>query len=112
LPPAPQTRNLLVAVLLANLKPDAVLINMARGGIVDEAVVADILKNGQLRGAALDVFEEENLTETSVLWMIQNHIIMPHVAGSVPDYMERTLKIYMDNTSRLENAQSFRNVVN
>jgi len=70
LPPAPQTRNLLVAVLLANLKPDAVLINMARGGIVDEAVVADILKNGQLRGAALDVFEEENLTETSVLWMI------------------------------------------
>lgn len=94
----------MAAMLLANVKPDAVLINLARGGIVDEAFVADMLQAGRLRGAAFDVFEKEHLPETSVLWMIQNHIITPHMAGFVPDYMERTHKICINNMSRLENA--------
>jgi len=111
LPKTPQTRNLLNAKILANLKPDAVLINMSRGGIVDEAEVANMLSSGRLRGAALDVFEEEPLPESSDLWMAPNLIITPHVAGLVPDYLDRVLNIFIDNVRRLEDGKPLRNEV-
>ena len=84
---------------------------MARGGIVDETAVANMLKEGRLRGAALDVFEEEPLPESSDLWMIPNLIITPHVAGLVPDYLDRVLKIFMDNLRRLENGRPLVNEI-
>lgn len=111
LPKTPQTRNLLDAKILANLQADAVLINMARGGIVDETAVANMLKEKRLRGAALDVFEEEPLPESSDLWMIPNLIITPHVAGLVPDYLDRVLKIFIDNLRRLEEGQPLINEI-
>jgi phosphoglycerate dehydrogenase-like enzyme len=111
LPKTPQTRKLLDAEILADLPSDAVLINMARGGIVDETAVANMLKEGRLRGAALDVFEEEPLPESSDLWMIPNLIITPHVAGLVPDYLDRVLKIFMDNLRRLENGRPLVNEI-
>ena len=85
-----------------DLHPDAVLINISRGGIVDEAAVANMLKSGRLRGAALDVFEEEPLPESSDLWLIPNLIITPHVAGLGADYLDRVLEIFTDNVQRLE----------
>ena len=111
LPKTPQTLRLLDAKILAYLQADAVLINMARGGIVDESVVADMLRSGRLRGAALDVFTEEPLPESSDLWTIPNLIITPHVAGLVPDYLDRVLKIFMDNLRRLENGQPLINEI-
>lgn len=111
LPKTPQTLNLLNAKILAGLQSDAVLINMARGGIVDEAAVAKMLKEGGLRGAALDVFAEEPLPESSELWMIPNLIITPHVAGLVPDYLERVLQIFIDNMRRLEKGKPLINEI-
>lgn len=111
LPKTPQTTHLLDAKILAELKSDAVLINMSRGGIVDEAEVAKMLSSGLLRGAALDVFEEEPLPESSDLWMIPNLIITPHVAGLVPDYLDRVLKIFTENVRRLEDGQPLINEV-
>jgi phosphoglycerate dehydrogenase-like enzyme len=111
LPKTPQTLNLLDAKILANLQSDAVLINMARGGIVDETAVANMLREGRLRGAALDVFAKEPLPESNDLWMIPNLIITPHVAGLVPDYLDRVLKIFIDNMRRLEDGKPLRNEI-
>jgi phosphoglycerate dehydrogenase-like enzyme len=111
LPLTPKTRNFMNGALLLNMKQDAVLINISRGGIVDETTVANMLREGRLRGAAFDVFQEEPLPESSNLWTVPNLIITPHVAGGVPDYMERILEIFIDNVRRLENGEPLRNEI-
>jgi D-2-hydroxyacid dehydrogenase (NADP+) len=111
LPKTPQTQNWLDAKVLANLQSDAVLINISRGGIVDEATIANMLNSGRLRGAALDVFEEEPLPESSDLWMIPNLIITPHLAGLGADYLDRVLKIFTENMRRLEDGKPLRNEI-
>jgi (S)-sulfolactate dehydrogenase len=78
-----ETRNLLGREALSRMKPDAILINAARGGVVDEAALADALKSGRLGGAALDVFEEEPLSagKAAVFAGCPNLILTPHIAG-------------------------------
>jgi len=78
-----QTRQLINGAALARMKPDAVLINAARGGVVDEAALAEALRNGRLAGAALDVFETEPLTAEAgaVFASLTNIILTPHIAG-------------------------------
>jgi (S)-sulfolactate dehydrogenase len=78
-----QTRNLIDAKALAKMKPEAVLINAARGGIVDEAALAAALKEGRLAGAALDVFATEPLTAEAgeTFKGIANLVLTPHIAG-------------------------------
>ncbi|MDH0094390.1 hydroxyacid dehydrogenase [Achromobacter mucicolens] len=80
-PLTPQTRHLLDAARIARMRPGAILINTSRGGIVDEAGLAAALRAGQLRGAALDVFEQEPLTAGSPLAGAPNLILTPHIAG-------------------------------
>ena len=75
------TRNLMSAARLAMMKPDAVLINSARGGIIDEAALAIALKTKRLAGAALDVFDDEPLKAGSRLADCPNLILTPHIAG-------------------------------
>jgi (S)-sulfolactate dehydrogenase len=80
-PLTPETRNLIGPAQLARMKPDAILINTARGGVVDEAAVAAALRAGKLGGAALDVFEAEPLPAGSPLAGCPNLLLTPHVAG-------------------------------
>ena len=82
-PLSPETRGLIGAPALARMKADAVLINAARGGVVDEAALADALRAGRLGGAALDVFEREPLDAESgaVFRDAPNLILTPHIAG-------------------------------
>jgi len=80
-PLLPATRRMIDAKALARLRPHAVLINAARGGVVDEKALADALKAGRLGGAMLDVFEDEPLKAGSVLADVPNLIVTPHVAG-------------------------------
>jgi len=75
------TRNLIDAARLAQMKRGAVLINTARGGVVDEAALAAALRSGQLAGAALDVFAEEPLPAGSPLAGCPNLLLTPHIAG-------------------------------
>jgi (S)-sulfolactate dehydrogenase len=80
-PLTPATRNLVDAPLLATMKSDAVLVNTARGGVVDEAAVAAALRAGRLGGAALDVFSAEPLPAGSPLEGCPNLMLTPHIAG-------------------------------
>ena len=76
-----ETRNLIDAAKIANLKSDAILINSARGGVVDEAAVAAALRAGKLGGAALDVFADEPLKAGSPLADCPHLLLTPHIAG-------------------------------
>jgi (S)-sulfolactate dehydrogenase len=83
------TRGLIDAARIAAMKPGAVLVNTARGGIVDEAALAQALRDGRLGGAALDVFEREPLAAGSPLADAPNLILTPHIAGVTRESNER-----------------------
>lgn len=89
IPLTAETKNLLNASRLALMKPDAVLINTARGGVVDEVALATALKSQKLGGAALDVFEIEPLKNGSGLADCPNLILTPHIAGVTSESNER-----------------------
>ncbi len=83
------THHLMNAERLSLLKPECLLINAARGPVVDEAAVAEVLRMGRIGGAALDVFEQEPLPADSPLCGLENVILTPHIASATPDAMER-----------------------
>jgi (S)-sulfolactate dehydrogenase len=97
-----ETSNLIGADAIARMKPDAVLINAARGGIVDEAAVAEALRTGRLGGAALDVFEEEPVTAArgAVFAGCPNLVLTPHVAGITVESNARVSWVTVENVRK------------
>jgi len=85
----PTSYHLINASMLSMMKPDAVLINAARGAVVDETALVDALRNGQIGGAALDVFEQEPLPKDSPFLKMDNVMLAPHNANSSPLAWER-----------------------
>lgn len=110
-PVTASTRGLVGARLLDLAKPGAVLINAARGGIVDEAALANCLKSGRLKAAVIDVFAEEPLPADSPLWGIDNLHITPHISGTVTDWRERWTAFFLENLERFRTGQPLSNVV-
>lgn len=104
---APLTANsraLINADVLSAMKKTAVLVNVARGAVVDEAALISALAAKQIAGAALDVFEEEPLPTTSPLWNLDNVILSPHVAGNSAQYHDKCADVFIENLTRyLEN---------
>ncbi len=98
-PLTPQTRNLVDAGTLARFKPGAILINTARGGVVDEAALAAALRAGKLGGAALDVFDAEPLPAGSPLTDCPNLILTPHVAGVTRESNVRVSTLIADKVA-------------
>lgn len=82
---------------LALMKKSAFLINMGRGGLVDEAALADALRDGVIAGAGLDTFEVEPLPADSPLWGMRNVMITPHITPQLPDREERMLSYVFEN---------------
>jgi phosphoglycerate dehydrogenase-like enzyme len=89
LPETAVTTQLIGSAELAAMRPDAVLLNLSRGGIVDEAALAEALGKGELRGAALDVFRTEPLPPDSPLRALGNVLITPHAGSISPRYWDR-----------------------
>ncbi len=94
------TRHLVGEEVLNAMKKSAVLLNVARGSIVDEKALISALAAGKIAGAALDVFEEEPLPPTSPLWQMDNVIISPHVAGNSSRYHEKAAALFAENLQR------------
>ena len=98
-PLTPQTRNLVDAGRLARFKPGSILINTARGGVVDEPALAAALRSGRLGGAALDVFDQEPLPAGSPLADCPNLILTPHVAGVTRESNVRVSTLIADKVA-------------
>ncbi len=94
------TRNLVGADELRAMKPSAFLVNVARGGIVDEPALIQALQEGWIGGAGLDVFAQEPLPADSPLWGLENVILTPHIAGITPHYNDRAADVFAENLRR------------
>lgn len=92
-----ETHHLMNTERLAKMKEDSVLVNVARGGVLDEQALAKALDRGKLLGAALDVFEEEPLPPNSLLWKLDNLIITPHNAYASDQADERLFLLVLKN---------------
>ena len=110
-PLTPETRGLIGERELRLMKRDAYLVNVARGGVVDEAALVRALRAGWIAGAGLDVFEHEPLPSDSPLWEMTNVMITGHYAGVTPAYDDRAFEVFLDNLRRYRAGQPLRNVV-
>ena len=95
-----ETRHLIGEPELRAMKPAGVLINIARGAIVDQAALVRALKEGWIAGAGLDVFEQEPLPAESELWEMENVILSPHISGGTEIYNQRAVGIFCENLRR------------
>jgi phosphoglycerate dehydrogenase-like enzyme len=106
-----ETRGFVSREVIARMKPTAWIMNIARGGIVDELAMIDALKAGRIAGAALDVFATEPLPKDSPLWKLDNVMITPHNSGSSPRATERTLALFAENLRRYKAGEPLLNRV-
>ncbi|MEQ8195027.1 MAG: D-2-hydroxyacid dehydrogenase [Rhodospirillales bacterium] len=106
-----QTQGLIGADELALLKPTAMIVNVARGELIDTDALVAALRNGKIAGAGLDVIDPEPLPEDHALWNFENVIISPHAAAHGGPIYERMLELFVDNIERFMKGDSLRNVV-
>jgi glycerate dehydrogenase len=93
----PETENLINAETIAKMKDGAILLNTSRGPVIHEQAVADALRSGKLRGAAMDVVSEEPIRADNPLLTAPNCIITPHMAWAPTEARQRILDVTMDN---------------
>jgi D-2-hydroxyacid dehydrogenase (NADP+) len=96
---------------LRAMKPTSYLINIGRGGTIQQPALIQALREGWISGAGLDVFDQEPLPATSPLWELDNVIMTAHYAGLTPAYDQRALAIFLDNLRRYRLGETLQNVV-
>ena len=110
-PMTDETRGLIGRREIKAMRRNAVLINVGRGPVVDEAALVAALKSHRIRGAALDVFEHEPLPRSHPLWSLDNVLISPHGADHTADSHIRAMRCFIDNYRRFERGEPLENVV-
>ncbi|HEY9426743.1 MAG TPA: D-2-hydroxyacid dehydrogenase [Gemmatimonadaceae bacterium] len=112
-PATSETKSMVTGDVLDRLPADAILVNVARGSLLDERALVERLSAGRLRGAVLDVFEEEPLPASSPLWGLSRVLLTPHVSAVSPhDFWERELALFVGNWNRYVEGREMMNVVN
>jgi phosphoglycerate dehydrogenase-like enzyme len=106
------TAEVMTRARLERLPRGAIVVNVARGALLDEEATADLLESGHLRGAVLDVFRQEPLATTSRLWQVAGMLVVPHVSPVSPGrFWPRQLDLFLDNWRRYVAGQPMRNLV-
>ncbi|MBE0701173.1 MAG: D-2-hydroxyacid dehydrogenase [Acholeplasmataceae bacterium] len=111
LPLTTETKHLISSAQFAKMKPSCLVINIARGEIIDQDALVDALRNHLIRGAALDVVTPEPLPTEHPLWYMDNVLITPHNAGSSPHMLERLYQMVEDNVHRYVNHQNLYHII-
>ncbi len=107
-----ETSALMTRARLGMLPTSAIVVNVARGAMLDESALADLLEANQLRGAVLDVFQQEPLATTSRLWQLRSALVVPHVSPVSPSrFWPRQLELFLDNWRRYVSGTPLRNLV-
>lgn len=110
-PDTRETHGMIGAPQLDLMRPDAYLLNVARGAVIDEPALIAALERRTIAGAGLDVFLEEPLPPSSRLWSLPNVILTPHVSGVTPHYFERALELFAENLDRYLAGKPLRNAI-
>jgi phosphoglycerate dehydrogenase-like enzyme len=111
LPLTPATRGLLGDSAFQTMKPGAVLVDVSRGTIVQQAALVGALISGRLKGAVLDVFESEPLLKDNPLWDLENVIVTPHCSSVYAGWERRSVEMFCDNLDRWKRGAPLQNVV-
>jgi phosphoglycerate dehydrogenase-like enzyme len=107
----PETQGLVSREAIAAVPEHAVLVNVARGGLIDEPALVEALQARRLRGAALDVFAEEPLPPGHAFWTLDNVLLSPHCADNVPGWLEAAVAVFLDNLARFQKGEPLLNPV-
>jgi phosphoglycerate dehydrogenase-like enzyme len=110
-PLTPETRGLIGEAEIRAMKPTAVLINIGRGPAVVEEALIRALQENRIRGAALDVFDEEPLPAGHPFYRLENVLLSPHCADHTPGWEEAAMEVFLDNFERFRTGQPLRNLV-
>jgi phosphoglycerate dehydrogenase-like enzyme len=110
-PQTDDTRALIGAEELGLMRPTAILVNVARGGLVDDAALARAITERRIAGAGLDAFVREPLASDSSLWRLPNVIITPHSAAFGADYWVPAVDLFLENVARFRRGDVLLNLV-
>jgi phosphoglycerate dehydrogenase-like enzyme len=110
-PLTPETRGMVAEAEFAAMKPTAVVINVGRGPVIDERAMIGALSSGQIRGAALDVFDHEPLQAGHPFYKLENVLLSPHCADHTPDWLDNAMKFFIEQYERFRKSEPLLNVV-
>lgn len=106
-----ETRHMISDAQFAAMKPSAIVINIGRGPVIEQAALVRALQQKKIRGAALDVFEEEPLPTDDPLWRLENVLLSPHSADHTRDWLEQAMRFFLRQYERFEKGEPLENVV-
>jgi phosphoglycerate dehydrogenase-like enzyme len=106
-----ETRDLVGEAEIAAMKPYAVVINVGRGAVVNESALIRALEEHRIRGAALDVFNEEPLPDSHPFWHLDNVLLSPHTADHTATWLDETMQFFVEEFQRFANGEPLVNIV-
>jgi phosphoglycerate dehydrogenase-like enzyme len=110
-PLTPETAGMIGEREIAAMKPDAVLLNVGRGPVVEEAALVKALSEKRIKGAALDVFDTEPLPQGHPFYKLENVLLSPHCADHTPDWLDQAMRFFLAQFERFRKGEPLRNVV-
>ena len=110
-PLTPETKGLMGRREFAAMKPEAIIMNVGRGPVIDEAAMIEALRSKTIRGAALDVFEVEPLPENSPLWAMDNVLLTAHCVNHTRDWLDDAVVFFAEQFARWRRGEPLRNIV-
>ncbi len=113
LPNTPQTYHIMNEERLSGMKRGSILLNVGRGTAIDQDALVEVLRNGPLAGASIDVTDPEPLPEDHPLWRCENLLLTPHIAGDyhLQETLDQIVELFIDNLGRYARGKELRNPV-
>jgi phosphoglycerate dehydrogenase-like enzyme len=110
-PLTPETHHMIGDAAFAAMKPNAVIINIGRGPVIDQEAMVRALSQGKIKGAGLDVFEQEPIPPGDPIYKLPNVLISPHCADQTKDWLNQAMQFFLKQYDRFSNNQLLENIV-